>query len=191
MDGETARVKNCKIIGCWRYNSDIMAILAALLLPVLSRAKAMSLRVVRINNLKQTALGIHLYAADNEDSLPGPLLTGIQSGYNHSAGGDSLWPRLGNSLWSDLGLPDPSGLLTNLAAAPVLTCPAQMRQRARDVAVGDQVNFASRQSFWPDVNVRINSSCPFRGAMAGMRTIGQHSGSRASICIPSKACDRC
>ena len=142
----------------------IIAILAALLLPTLGRAKASSVRVVCGNNLKQFALGINLYAGDNEDSLPGPLLTGIQSGYNRSTGGDSLWPRLGNFLWSDLGLPDPARLLTtNLAAAPVLTCPAQMRLRAKDVAEGDQVNFASRQAFWflPGSTTIDNRSRPF------------------------------
>jgi prepilin-type processing-associated H-X9-DG protein len=135
----------------------------ALLLPALHRAKTMSLRVVCLNNLKQMALGIHLYAGDNEDSLPGPLLTGIQSGYNRNTGGDALWPRLGNFLWSDLGLPDPAGVLANLAAAPVLTCPAQMRLRARDVAEGDQVNFASRQAFGllPDQTTIDNRSRPF------------------------------
>ena len=95
----------------------IIAILAALLLPTLGRAKAKALRVVCVNNLKQIAVGIHLYAGDNEDTLPGPLLTGIQSGYDRSTGSDSLLPRLGNYLWSPLGLPDPAGLLTNLAAA--------------------------------------------------------------------------
>jgi prepilin-type N-terminal cleavage/methylation domain-containing protein/prepilin-type processing-associated H-X9-DG protein len=142
----------------------IIAILAALLLPTLGRVKAKSLRVVCVNNLRQTAFGIHLYAGDNEDSLPGPLLTGIQSGYNRSTGGDSLWPRLGNFLWRDLGLPDPAGLLTsNLTTAPVLTCPAQMRLRAKDVAEGDQVNFASRQAFWflPDSATIDNRSRPF------------------------------
>ncbi len=141
----------------------IIAVLAALLLPVLSRAKAKSLRVVCANNLKQTAIGIHLYAGDNEDSLPGPLLTGIQSGYNRSTGWESSWPRLGNFLWSDLGLPDPAGLLTNLATAPVFTCPAQMRLRANDVAEGDQVNFASRQAFafLPDSMTIDNRSRPF------------------------------
>jgi len=141
----------------------IIAILAALLLPALSRAKAKSLQVVCLNNLKQIGIGIHLYAGDNGDSLPGPLLTGIQSGYNRSTGGDSLLPRLGNFLWSDLSLPDPAGLVTNLAPAPVLTCPAQMRLRANDVAEGDQVNFASRQafSFLPGSTTIDNRSRPF------------------------------
>jgi len=105
-----------------------------------------------------------LYAGDNQDSLPGPLLTGIQSGYNRSTGSGSLWPRLGNFLWADLRLPDPAGLVTtNLATAQVLTCPAQMRLRANDVAEGDQVNFASRQAFWflPDSTTIDNRSRPF------------------------------
>lgn len=141
----------------------IIALLAALLLPVLGRAKARALRVVCLNNLKQVAVGIHLYAGDNEDSLPGPLLTGIQSGYNASTGGNSAFPRLGNFLWADLALPDPAKVGTNLAPAAVLTCPAQMRLRAKDVADGDQVNFASRQAFWflPDSTVIDNRSRPF------------------------------
>ena len=141
----------------------IIAILAALLLPAVSRAKTRSLRMVCVNNLRQIAVGIHLYAGDNQDSLPGPLLTGIQSGYSRSTGNDSLWPRLGNFLWSDLGLPDPSGFLTNLAAAPVLRCPMQMQLRAKDVAEGDQVNFASRQAFWflPGSSTIDNRSRPF------------------------------
>ena len=47
----------------------IIAILAALLLPVLGQTKAKALRVVCVNNLKQIAVAIHLYAGDNEDSL--------------------------------------------------------------------------------------------------------------------------
>jgi prepilin-type N-terminal cleavage/methylation domain-containing protein/prepilin-type processing-associated H-X9-DG protein len=48
----------------------IIAILVALLLPVLSNAKAKARRAVCLNNLKQINLGVHLYAADNGDTLP-------------------------------------------------------------------------------------------------------------------------
>jgi len=141
----------------------ILAILAALLLPVLSKAKGKALRIVCLNNLKQIAIGIHLYAGDNDDSLPGPLLTGVQPGYNLNTGGDSDFPRLGNFLWSEIGQPNPATLLTNLAVAQVLTCPAQMRLRAADVAEGDQVTFASRQAFrfHPGTTTVDDSSRPF------------------------------
>src|SRR3984885_13953508 len=48
----------------------IIAILAALLLPTLSSAKARAKRTACLNNLKQINLGVHLYAADNGDTLP-------------------------------------------------------------------------------------------------------------------------
>jgi prepilin-type N-terminal cleavage/methylation domain-containing protein len=48
----------------------IIAILAALLLPVLSRAKARANRSDCANNSRQINLGILMYAHDNADSLP-------------------------------------------------------------------------------------------------------------------------
>jgi len=48
----------------------IIAILAALLLPVLSSAKARAKRTECLNNLKQINLGVHMYAGDNGDTLP-------------------------------------------------------------------------------------------------------------------------
>ena len=48
----------------------IIAILVALLLPVLSGAKARARRTVCLNNLKQINLGVHMYAGDNDDTLP-------------------------------------------------------------------------------------------------------------------------
>jgi competence protein ComGC len=48
----------------------IIAILVALLLPVLSGAKARAKRTQCLNNLKQINLGVHLYAGDNGDTLP-------------------------------------------------------------------------------------------------------------------------
>jgi len=48
----------------------IIGILAALLLPVLSSAKARARRTECLNNLKQINSGLHLYAGDNEDTLP-------------------------------------------------------------------------------------------------------------------------
>ena len=48
----------------------IIAILAALLLPALSRAKASAKQANCISNARQISFAIHLYAADNGDTLP-------------------------------------------------------------------------------------------------------------------------
>src|ERR1700746_766438 len=49
----------------------IIAILAALLLPVVSAAKAKAQRTVCINNLRQINLGIHMYLDDQNNGSPG------------------------------------------------------------------------------------------------------------------------
>ena len=64
----------------------IIGILAVLLLPVLSSAKARAKRTICLNNLKQINLGIHLYAGDNGDALPAaPDLTFGGIATNHFA----------------------------------------------------------------------------------------------------------
>ena len=141
----------------------IIAILAALLLPVLSRAKARALRITCVNNLRQICLGVQMYADDHEDTLPGPLLVGIASGYNSTTGVTSAYPHIGNYLWSYLGLPDPAVLGTNDFVAQALTCPAQMKIKAAVVPDGEQINFASRTAlrFIPGTRTIDNSTRPF------------------------------
>ncbi len=55
----------------------ILAILAALLLPVLSRAKAKAQRTVCINNLRQINLGVRMYSDDSQDASPSPGAAGL------------------------------------------------------------------------------------------------------------------
>ena len=50
----------------------IIGILAALLLPILSRAKASSQRTICLNNLRQINFGLRMYADDSSDKTPRP-----------------------------------------------------------------------------------------------------------------------
>jgi len=61
----------------------IIAILASLLLPALSRAKAQSQIVKCISNLRQIGFGVKMYSSDNNDTMPPQntyQLTGKTSG---------------------------------------------------------------------------------------------------------------
>ena len=89
----------------------IIAILAAMLLPVLSKAKQRGYSAVDLNNLKQLGMAVNLTTTDNNDLMPWPnWASGEQSSpgpqgwlytYNTSAAGQyvvntgSFWPVLG------------------------------------------------------------------------------------------------
>jgi len=101
----------------------IIAILAALLLPALARAKQKAMAANCTGNLKQVGYAIALYAMDNNDSLPGPCWTGMFFTYAKSITdpNDPYNGSLAGFLTAQLAYPAPS---SQLRTAKVAICPA-------------------------------------------------------------------
>jgi len=83
----------------------IIAILAAMLLPALAKAKQKAQSTQCVSNLKQAGLAINMYALDNQDRLPGPCIAGQTSAYINQPNG-----QLGYYLTAFMGGKSPTSL---------------------------------------------------------------------------------
>jgi len=97
----------------------IIAILAALLLPVLSMAKEKGYRTQCVNNFKQLAVAIQLYADDHGDQLPGPVWQGFYEEYDNVD-----YKRLSYYIATYMGLPAAQATPQD---APLARCPSAAR----------------------------------------------------------------
>jgi prepilin-type N-terminal cleavage/methylation domain-containing protein/prepilin-type processing-associated H-X9-DG protein len=70
----------------------VIAILGALLLPALAKAKGKARATACLNNLRQLGLGALMYADDNEDTLP-------QSSHGHASWVGRLQPYTGTNVY--------------------------------------------------------------------------------------------
>jgi prepilin-type N-terminal cleavage/methylation domain-containing protein len=102
----------------------IIAILAAMLLPALARAKARAQRINCVNNLKQNGLAFKTWAIDNSDSFPMNVL--------NSAGG----PPVGGSTLAAFSSANNAaqyeytvfGVMSNELSTPkIVVCPSDER----------------------------------------------------------------
>ena len=95
----------------------IIAILAAMLLPALAKAKAKAMQANCTSNLKQIGYAIEMYAGDNRDTLPGPCWSGMFFTYQDSNPTDP-WRRYDGSV---------AGFLARKLAYPVAPPPPNLR----------------------------------------------------------------
>jgi prepilin-type N-terminal cleavage/methylation domain-containing protein len=105
----------------------IIAILAAMLLPALARAKARAQRINCVNNLKQIGVAFRTWALDNSDSYPMRVTA--------AAGGFSDWlgaRNLANGGFGNSGTAQSKGcggyfgcMSNELSTPKILICPAE------------------------------------------------------------------
>jgi prepilin-type N-terminal cleavage/methylation domain-containing protein/prepilin-type processing-associated H-X9-DG protein len=100
----------------------IIAILAAMLLPALAKARGKAFQAHCTSNLKQLGYAIEMYVGDNNDRLPGPCWTGIFFTYANPP--PAYNGSLTAYLTTYLGLPPPDSLTRT---SRVAICPASYR----------------------------------------------------------------
>lgn len=129
----------------------IIAILAAMLLPALARAKARAQRISCTNNLKQVGLSFKTWALDNNDRYP-MQVPGTQGGASECVGVRILTPGQKSK-----GVAHMFGCMSNELSTPkILMCPSEwetFRQTATTFASSIPANSANTIPFTNDLNV--------------------------------------
>lgn len=149
----------------------IIAILAAMLLPALAKAKDKAERTICLGNLRQILLAMNMYATDNRDYLPHPSWGGISTGpgpdnWAYATFNNGRFPGLPGQIPSAIGRLDntnqlpwfANGLLGNFLAKNqnVMDCPRDVKMRGGGKYL----------SLWRDRDMKL-TSYTFNGAVSG------------------------
>jgi prepilin-type N-terminal cleavage/methylation domain-containing protein len=145
----------------------IIAILAAMLLPALAKAKDKAERTTCLGNIRQILVAMNMYATDNNDYLPHPSWGGISpDNWAYATINGGRFPGLPGQIPSAIGRLDNTnqlpwferGLLGTLLGKnqKVLDCPRDVKQRGGGRYL----------SLWRDRDMKL-TSYTFNGAVSG------------------------
>ena len=140
----------------------IIAILAALLLPALGRARDKARAIVCLNNLKQCYLGIGMYTGDMEDALP--LYTGAPYATSSNYGGNIPISAKVGANYTGLGIVHELGYF---GAMPPVFCQAEVDWQVQHFSTGNwwtTINDRQHVLGWRPTMSRWNSSYMYRYA---------------------------
>ena len=118
----------------------IIAILAALLLPALAKAKQSAYKIECASNLKQWGLAITMYVGDNNNYFPDLTKSGNVSSPSYGAIDFAWMPIKFNTTFYPQYLIRNTVVGNNRAMNDVLYCPTDLFHRANEGVAGYQTN---------------------------------------------------
>ena len=151
----------------------IIAILAAMLLPALARAKARAQRINCTNNLKQVGLAFKTWSIDNGDQFP-MRVAGTAGGASDSIGRRDATA----TATPHVGVNQMFGVMSNELSTPkVLMCPAEadtIRQTATIYSPVIPANSANVVPYTNDLNVSYFVGVDANDTLPQMFLTGDH-----------------